>query len=50
MKKIQQTSLPAHTTVSQKIAAKIVHLGMYGGLGVIALTGLIIGLLFRFRF
>ena len=50
MKKTQNTSLPAGTGKLQRLAAKIVHLGMYMILAVIALTGLIIGLLFWMGF
>lgn len=50
MKRTQKTSLPDSTAKMQKIAAKIVHLGMYLTLGSIALTGLLIGMLFQFGF
>lgn len=46
MKKTQQSSLPEQTPESQKLAAKIVHTGMYICLAAIPLSGLIIGLLF----
>ena len=46
MRKTQQSSLPEQTPKSQKLAAKIVHFGMYICLAAIPLTGLIIGLLF----
>jgi len=42
-KKTQQSALPEGTSKIQKIAAKLVHLGMYISLGSIALTGLMIG-------
>ena len=48
MKKTQKTSLPEHTPKAQKIAAKIVHNGMYLLLGSTVLSGLLIGLLFWF--
>ena len=46
MKKTQKTSLPEDTPKAQKIAAKIVHNGMYVLLGGTVLSGLLIGLLF----
>ena len=46
MKKTQQSSLPEQTPEYQKLAAKIVHNGMYICLATIALSGLMIGLLF----
>jgi cytochrome b561 len=46
MKKNQKTSLPMNTPKMQRLAAKLVHLLMYVGLGVIAVTGLMIGLIF----
>ena len=46
MKKTQQSSLPEQTPESQKLAAKIVHTGMYICLAAIPLSGLMIGLLF----
>jgi len=42
-KKTQQSALPENTSKIQKIAAKLVHVGMYISLGSIALTGLLIG-------
>ena len=42
-KKTQQSALPENTSKIQKIAAKLVHLGMYISLGSVALTGLLIG-------
>ena len=50
MKKTQGTSLPNDTPKVQKLAAKIVHLGMYFSLAGVALTGLLIGLLFWLGF
>ena len=47
MKKTQKSSLPTETSNLQKAAARLVHLAMYGTLGLIAVTGLIIGLLFK---
>ena len=46
MKETQQSSLPEQTPESQKLAAKIVHTGMYICLAAIPLSGLMIGLLF----
>jgi len=46
MKKTQKTSLPINTPKPQRLAARLVHLGMYGALGAIAITGLMIGLIF----
>ena len=46
MKKTQKTSLPIDTTKTQRLAAGLVHLGMYGVLGAIAITGLAIGFIF----
>ena len=46
MKKTQQSSLPEQTPEPQKLAAKIVHTGMYICLAAIPLSGLMIGLLF----
>ena len=46
MKKTQKSSLPEDTPKAQKLAAKIVHNGMYVLLGGTVLSGLLIGLLF----
>ena len=46
MKTTQNTSLPEDTPRVQKIAAKIVHNGMYVFLGGTVLSGLLIGFLF----
>ena len=46
MKKTQKTSLPEDTSKAQKIAAKIVHNGMYIFLSGTVLSGLLIGFLF----
>ena len=46
MKTTQQSSIPEHTPKSQKLAAKIVHYGMYICLALIPFSGLIIGWLF----
>ena len=46
MKKTQQSSLPEQTPEPQKLAAKIVHTGMYICLAAIPLSGLMICLLF----
>ena len=43
MTKTQRSALPENTSYIQKIAAKLVHLGMYISLGSIASTGLAIG-------
>ena len=50
MSKTQETSLPDDTPQSQKIAARIVHLGMYITLAGTAITGLLIGLFFWLGF
>ena len=50
MSKTQETSLPDDTPKSQKIAARIVHLGMYITLAGTAITGLLIGLFFWLGF
>ena len=50
MSKTQETSLPDDTPKSQKIAARIVHLGMYVSLAGTAITGLLIGLFFWLGF
>ena len=46
MKKTQKTLWPENTPKAQKIAAKIVHNGMYFLLAATVLSGLLIGLLF----
>jgi len=46
MKKTHTSSLPETTPKIQKIAAKTVHYGMYLSLTAVAVTGLMIGLLF----
>ena len=50
MSKTQETSLPDDTPKLQKIAARIVHLGMYTTLAGTAITGLLIGLFFWLGF
>ena len=50
MKTTQKTSLPEDTTKAQKLAAKIVHNGMYALLISTVLSGLLIGLLFWLGF
>ena len=50
MKKTQKTSLPVRTPKAQKIAAKIVHNGMYILLAGTVLSGLLIGLLYWLDF
>ena len=46
MKRTQKSSLPSDTPRIQKIAAKLVHYGMYIGMISIALSGLVIGFLY----
>ena len=46
MKRTQISSLPPDTTKFQKIAAKLVHYGMYVTMVSIALSGLMIGFLY----
>ena len=48
MQRTQKTALPVDTPTAQKLASKIVHLGMYGTLTLIVITGLLIGALFKF--
>ena len=43
MTKTQTSSLPKETPAFQKLAAKLVHLGMYASLTTIALSGILIG-------
>jgi cytochrome b561 len=43
MTKTQASSLPKETSAFQKLAAKLVHLGMYASLTSIALSGILIG-------
>ena len=43
MTKTQMSSLPEETSAFQKLAAKLVHLGMYASLTTIALSGILIG-------
>ena len=50
MRKTQESSLPVSTPKSQKLAAKIVHSGMYFCLAAIPLTGILIGYLFSLGF
>ena len=50
MNKTQETSLPDDTSKIQKIAARTVHLGMYGTLAGTAITGLLIGLFYWLGF
>ena len=45
VRKTQKSSLPENTTKAQKMAAKLVHFGMYFTLAVIASTGLVIGVI-----
>ena len=48
MTKTQVSSIPENTHIFQKIISKVVHLGMYVSMSLIALTGLIIGTLYYF--
>jgi len=43
MTKTQTSSLPVETSPLQKLAAKLVHLGMYASLATIAVSGILIG-------
>ena len=43
MTKTQTSSLPEETSAFQKLAAKVVHLGMYASLAAIAISGILIG-------
>ena len=43
MNKTQNSSLPLATSPIQKLAAKLVHLGMYASLANIAVSGILIG-------
>ena len=43
MTKTQASSLPEMTSAIQKLAAKLVHLGMYASVATIALSGILIG-------
>ena len=43
MTKTQKSSLPEETSALQKLAAKLVHLGMYASLAAIAISGILIG-------
>ena len=46
MTKTQKSSLPEETSAFQKLAAKLVHLGMYASLTTIALSGILIGCIY----
>ncbi|MBT5574970.1 MAG: cytochrome b/b6 domain-containing protein [Alphaproteobacteria bacterium] len=46
MRTTQTSALPEDTGLFQKFAARIVHLGMYSSLALIAISGLMIGLLY----
>ena len=46
MTKTQTSSLPSETSSFQKLAAKLVHLGMYASLTTIALSGILIGCIY----
>ena len=43
MTKTQTSALPEKTSAIQKLAAKLVHCGMYASLTIIALSGILIG-------
>ena len=43
MAKTQMSSLPEETSAFQRLAAKLVHLGMYVSLATIAVSGILIG-------
>ena len=43
MAKTQTSSLPEETSTFQRLAAKLVHLGMYLSLATIAVSGILIG-------
>lgn len=46
MSRMQFSALPENTHAVQKLGAKVVHFGMYVAMGVIAASGLIIGVLY----
>jgi len=46
MTKTQKSSLPEETSALQKLAAKMVHLGMYASLAAIAISGILIGCIY----
>ena len=46
MRKIQSSSLPDETHPMQKLAARLVHLGMYVSLATIAISGIFIGVIY----
>ena len=46
MAKTQMSSLPEETSAFQRLAAKLVHLGMYVSLATIAVSGILIGGIF----
>lgn len=46
MRKTQSSSLPDETHPMQKLAARLVHLGMYVSLATIAISGLFIGVIY----
>ena len=46
MKRTQKSSMPPDTTKFQKVAAKLVHYGLYVAMISIALSGLVIGFLY----
>ena len=50
VKKTQRSSLPEETPKMQKLAAKLVHYGMYACLAAIAGSGLLIGFLYGHGF
>ena len=46
MSRMQSSALPENTHAVQKLGAKVVHFGMYVAMGLIAASGLIIGVLY----
>ena len=46
MAKTQTSSLPEETSAFQRLAAKLVHLGMYVSIATIALSGILIGAIY----
>ena len=46
MTKTQTSALPEETSAFQKLASKLVHLGMYALLATIALSGILIGVIY----
>ena len=46
MTKTQTSSLPQETSTLQKLAAKLVHLGMYASIAAIAISGILVGVFY----